>query len=190
MTTKTEQSKVIGRQNCKEELLLSQTWKLAVFILTRVDSYQHRAMKCFRGLGVRRCRRTKNWPVIFGGGGSRQQKETITTISFHSQLPHLYYFSYTISSSHTGMRAGKEVFLPSVHPSLCLCAWSQTERKLTSFDRLLVGTFPILLGDGDSGTWGRLLLPVWEFTLFSSGYTVLNISSAFKINNACVHIYW
>jgi hypothetical protein len=49
------------------------------------------------------------------------------------------------------MQAGEQVFLPSIHSSVCVCARDlKTERKVTSFDRLLVRTRPFLLGDGDS----------------------------------------
>ena len=50
-----------------------------------------------------------------------------------------------------GMQAGEQLFLPSIHSSVCVCVRDlKTERKLTSFDRLLVRTRPFLLVDGDS----------------------------------------
>jgi hypothetical protein len=140
--------------------LISRTWKLVMFILTRVHSYQHHAMKCFWSLGVsRKCvkryGRTKSWSASLGGGRRvvTVQSHTITTTSscLTASSPQIF---LTPLPTATG-DAGRQASFSSARPSVCLYVWSLTKKKkkkkkLTSFDRLFFWTRPFPLGDGDS----------------------------------------
>lgn len=139
----------------EEGILMSKTWKLVVFILTWVDSWQHRAMKCFRKAWCeeKMCEKISENKELgsepWGGRDSRprQSQQAALTLPF----PPFTIFLTPSPTATRGMQADEQLFLPSIHSSVCVCVRDlKTERKLTSFDRLLVRTRPFLLGDGDS----------------------------------------
>lgn len=128
------------REFCRgheEGILTSKTWKLVVFILTWVDSWQHRAMKCFRRAWCEQ----KMCEKISENKELGSEPWGVATVDLdnhnkqsHTSIPSLYYFSYTIANSHKG-DAGRRATFSSVHPffRLRLCAWSQNWKKTDVF---------------------------------------------------------
>lgn len=136
---------VTTREYCRgheEGILISKTWKLVVFILTWVDSWQHRAMKCFRRVWCEQkmCEKISENKELGSEpwGVATVDRDNHNKQPFpHTSIPFLYYFLTPSPTATRGMQAGEQLFLPSNHSSVCVCVRDlKTERKLTSFDRL------------------------------------------------------
>jgi len=77
--------------------------------------------------------RTGQWALRGRDSRPRQSQQATLTLP----LPPFTVFLTPSPTATRGMQAGEQLFLPSIHSSVCVCVRDlKTERKLTSFDRL------------------------------------------------------
>jgi len=137
-----ERKTATTREYCRgheEGILISETWKLVVFILTWVDSWHHRAMKCFRRV----------WCEQKMCGKISENKELgsepwgVATVDRHNHnkqpspfqsLPLLFFLHHRQEPQGGCRQASNFFFRPSILPFVSVCVIS----KLKENWRLLI----------------------------------------------------